>query len=118
LQNAGLFVTTDGSKLWRAKYRFGGIENTASFGKYPQISLLQARQKLAELKNQLSDGINPNELKANNKKLLLVKQKQEENTLSKVFTEWLEAKKSRRSQSTNEKAFNSYEKNIKPWLGV
>jgi integrase len=112
-----LLVKTDGSKHWRYKYRFAGVDKLTSLGKYPQVSLLQARQKHLELKTKIADGINPAEEKIKSKQALKEQVVKDTNTLSKVFTEWLETKKSRRSESTNEKAFNSYEKNIKPWLG-
>ena len=41
-----LEVTPQGSKLWRMKFRQpNGKENRLSFGKYPDVSLEQARQK-------------------------------------------------------------------------
>ena len=39
-----LQVTTAGGKLWRWKYRIGGKEKLLSIGKYPLISLLEARE--------------------------------------------------------------------------
>jgi integrase len=40
-----LLVTPTGGKLWRLKYRFGGIEKLLALGAYPQTSLADARQK-------------------------------------------------------------------------
>ena len=39
-----LAVTPVGGKLWRLKYRIGGKEKLLSIGKYPAVSLLEARQ--------------------------------------------------------------------------
>ena len=39
-----LQVTPAGGKLWRLKYRVGGKEKLLSIGKYPLISLLEARE--------------------------------------------------------------------------
>jgi Arm DNA-binding domain len=36
-------LATSWSKLWRLKYRIGGIEKSLSLGKYPQITLCQVR---------------------------------------------------------------------------
>ncbi|MBU1107873.1 MAG: Arm DNA-binding domain-containing protein, partial [Candidatus Riflebacteria bacterium] len=46
----GLFleVTSQGSKLWRMKYRFAGKSKMISMGKYPEVSLKDAREKRDE----------------------------------------------------------------------
>ena len=57
----GLFVlvTATGSRLWRLKYRFDGKEKLLSFGSYPETTLARAREKRAEAKSRLADGIDP-----------------------------------------------------------
>lgn len=54
-----LFVTPQGSKLWRMAYRLAGKQKTASFGPYPLIGLAEARQKRDELKLKLLAGEDP-----------------------------------------------------------
>jgi len=54
-----LLVRTNGSKLWRAKYRYDGKEKSISFGKYPEVTLAAARNKLQELKKNLENNLNP-----------------------------------------------------------
>lgn len=39
-----LIVSPAGSKLWRLKYRENGKEKLAYFGKYPVVTLNEARQ--------------------------------------------------------------------------
>ena len=51
-----LLVTRSGGKLWHLKYRFDGKEKKLSFGAYPEISLLDARQKRDEARRQLANG--------------------------------------------------------------
>ena len=46
-------------KLFRFKYRFHSKEKLMSFGKYPTVSLKEARRKLAAAKEKLSGGIDP-----------------------------------------------------------
>ncbi|HFU77484.1 MAG TPA: DUF4102 domain-containing protein, partial [Epsilonproteobacteria bacterium] len=58
-----IVIKPNGSKLWRIKYRLDGKEKSKSIGKYPLVSLQEAREKLTQLKKQLLDGINPNEKK-------------------------------------------------------
>lgn len=54
-----IYVTPSGSKKWRIKFRYGGKENIFSAGDYPQVSLREARVKALEIKEMLSNGINP-----------------------------------------------------------
>lgn len=54
-----LLVQKNGSKLWQLRYRFQDKENILSFGKYPLVSLLEARQKRDEAKRLLLEGVNP-----------------------------------------------------------
>ena len=56
-----LFVTVAGGKLWRMKYRYDGKENTLSFGAYPAISLLEAREKRDEARKLLANDVDPSE---------------------------------------------------------
>ena len=54
-----LLVQKGGSKLWQLRYRYLDKENILSFGKYPLVSLLDAREKRDEAKRCLIAGINP-----------------------------------------------------------
>lgn len=54
-----LLVKSTGSKLWRFDYRNSGKRNTMSFGKYPTVSLLEARLKRDEARKTLSAGDDP-----------------------------------------------------------
>lgn len=38
-----LLVNSNGSKLWKFKYRFSGVEKKLSFGAFPDVSLSAAR---------------------------------------------------------------------------
>lgn len=51
-----LYVTPQGSKLWRCAYRLDGRQQTASFGAYPAVSLQEARQRREDLKARLRAG--------------------------------------------------------------
>ena len=62
-----LLVTLKGSKLWRMRYRFQGKEKTLSFGKYPYVSLADARDRRALAKKQLATGQDPRVLEKQKK---------------------------------------------------
>ncbi|MEV8879847.1 integrase arm-type DNA-binding domain-containing protein [Mesorhizobium ciceri] len=51
-------VRNNGSKLWQLRYRYLR-RNILSFGKYPLVSLLDARGKRDDAKRLLIAGINP-----------------------------------------------------------
>src|SRR5882757_9323505 len=54
----GLFmlVTTAGGRLWRFKYRVGGVEKLLTLGAYPDVSLKRAREKRDDARRTLADG--------------------------------------------------------------
>ena len=54
-----LLITPAGGKLWRLKYRFGGAEKLMALGRYPDITLAQARERRDEARKQLAEGIDP-----------------------------------------------------------
>lgn len=54
-----LAVLPSGVKVWRIAYRLNGKPKTISIGPYPDVSLAQARTKLADVKAVLRDGGDP-----------------------------------------------------------
>lgn len=58
-----LLVKTNGSKLWRLKYRIAGKEKLLSFGQYPVVSLKNAREWALEARKLLAAGLDPMEVK-------------------------------------------------------
>ncbi len=54
-----LLVTPRGKKYWRFDYRYDGKRKTISFGKYPEVSLAEARKKRLEARKLLYEGIDP-----------------------------------------------------------
>lgn len=66
----GLYLQINpcGSKLWYQKFRFENKENRMSLGPYPLISLAQAREKQAEIRRLIFEGINPAEKRREEKR--------------------------------------------------
>lgn len=56
-----LRVEPRGSKLWRMQYTFGNKQKSLTFGKYPIVSLAEARRKRDEAKKLIANGIDPAE---------------------------------------------------------
>jgi len=54
-----LVMMPTGSKLWRWKYRWQGSERLMSFGAYPDVTLLLARERHAAARRLLASGVDP-----------------------------------------------------------
>jgi integrase len=82
-----LWVKPTGGKLWRWSYRFDGKEKLMSFGKYPDVSLAQARERHTEARKLLATGIDP---MAQRKVEKTAEKVAVENSFQSVTTQWLE----------------------------
>jgi integrase len=80
-----LLVNPDGSKYWRMDYRHADVRKTLALGKYPEISLADARTKRMAARKQLDDGIDPNQTKRLEK---ATKELAAANTFEAVAREW------------------------------
>ncbi len=58
-----LYVTPKGMKSWRFDYRWLGKRKTAVLGRYPELGLREARERLFEIRKALREGRNPFEKK-------------------------------------------------------
>lgn len=54
-----LLVQPTGAKLWRYKFRLGGVEGLDALGGYPEVSLAEARKAHGESRRLVAEGINP-----------------------------------------------------------
>jgi integrase len=54
-----LLVQPSGAKWWRLRYRFNGVEKMLSLGVYPDVSLVEARERHASARRSLAANIDP-----------------------------------------------------------
>lgn len=80
-----LLITPDGAKYWRMGYRFQGKERLLSFGKYPEVTLADARTKRLEARRLLNDGIDPSQDKKDKAR---AKADEAAHTFEKLAREW------------------------------
>lgn len=80
-----IHVTTNGSKLWRMAYTFGGKQKLLSFGPYPYITLKAARNLREDTKEKLANGVDPQEFK---KEAKLRGEKEAANSFEMIALEW------------------------------
>ncbi|QXV73607.1 integrase protein [Rhizobium phage RHph_X2_30] len=61
MDDLGLYVLVkpNGSRLWRFDYQLSGKRKTLAFGKYPAVSVVDARARRDEARKQLDNGLDP-----------------------------------------------------------
>jgi len=86
----GLFleVLPTGGKSWRMKYRIDGREKRIVFGLWPDISLKQARQRRAEARSLVAQGIDPGAKRKQDKTAAKVQAAEDANTFEVVARDW------------------------------
>ncbi|EJD6048077.1 tyrosine-type recombinase/integrase [Providencia rettgeri] len=107
-----LLVHPNGSKYWRFRYRFGGKEKMLALGKYPEVSLADARARRDEARKQLANDIDPSE----SKKAVRVEQEKEAITFEKVAKDW-HASNKKWSESHSARVLKSLEDNLFAAIG-
>lgn len=110
-----LEVRTNGTKLWRFRYRFLGKASMISLGEYPIVSLAVARQKVADQKALLDQNIDPSKFRQEEKEKAKLNS---EMTFEQVALEWYEEKQSRRSESFRATVKKSFERDLFPAFGL
>lgn len=113
---AGLFllVTPTGGKLWRLKYRFGGMEKLLTLGTYPQSSLSDARQRREDAKKLLANGVDPSELKKAQKAAIVATV---QNAFEVVAREWHSKFSHTWSNVHADTLMERLERDVFPYLG-
>lgn len=112
----GLYVLvhTNGSKYWRLKFRFIGKEKVYSIGKYPQVSLAEAREERFRIKQIIKEGHNPNESK---KTIILERQLKTNNSFESVANDWHTKNINKWTLRHGKKLKTWIEKDIAPMIG-
>ncbi|MEC5218586.1 integrase [Actimicrobium sp. GrIS 1.19] len=64
-----LLVNPDGARYWRMDYRFGDARKTLALGKYPDVSLADARARRTAARKSLAEGIDPGQVKKDEKRI-------------------------------------------------
>lgn len=110
-----LLVTPSGGKLWNLKYHFNGKEKRLSFGSYPTVSLLDARQRRADAKRLLSNGVDPSEIKKAQKAATIA---EIQNAFEVVAREWHSKFKHTWSEVHATTLLERLERDVLPYLGA
>ena len=111
-----LEVMPNGTRFWRMAYRQpNGKKNRLTFGKYPEVSLAEARDKRLAARKLMAQGIDPGMARREEKH---AKEKAALNTFEAVARAWLARTAADRAASTQEKNTAWLERNIFPAIGA
>ena len=112
----GLFlqVNKSGSKLWRMKYRFHNKEKLLSLGKYPEVTLQEARDKKYQARRLLSKGVDPSADKRAKKADAI---RSIGNSFEAVAKEWHTTNLNKWSKAHGDKIWRRVELHLLPKLG-
>lgn len=113
----GLYVevATSGSRLWRWKYRYGEKEKRLALGKYPDVSLADARAKRDQYRATLAKGIDPGILK---KQIEKADSALAVSAFEIVAREWYAVKSPKWVPAHGGRIIRRLERDIFPWIGA
>ncbi len=109
-----LEVSPAGGKLWRLKYRFGGIEKRLALGAYPDTGLKDARSKRDAARKLLAAGVDPS---AQRKAEKLAGSERAANSFEVVAREWYAKQSTQWVASHAVKIIRRMERDLFPWIG-
>lgn len=109
-----LYITPAGGKSFRFDYAMNGKRATLTIGKYPAVSLSEARAAAEQARNQIANGINPAEKKKQ------AKQEQKArllNTFEHLARQWYAANLHRWKSDNAARIMGYLEKDVFPYIG-
>ena len=109
-----LEIAPSGGKLWRLKYRFDGKEKRLALGRYPEISLADARKRREAARELLANGVDPSE---DRKAKKAERAARLENNFEAVAREWFEKNAPNWAPTHADKIIKRLENDVFPWLG-
>jgi hypothetical protein len=107
-------ITPAGSKLWRWRYNFNGKPQMLALGKFPAVSLEQARRKAEDARQQLQAGKHPTREKKAEK---LRRSISNENTFEAITRKWIELKGEKLNKKYHKQSLVRLEKHVFPLIG-
>jgi integrase len=110
-----LEVAPSGGKWWRWKYRFSGKEKRLSFGVYPEVSLMEARDVCDDARKLLKSGVDPSQQRKSERQSQTDKAA---NSFEVVAREWLSKNKTVWSEGHTDRVISLFEHDILPFLGT
>ena len=108
-----LLVSPSGGKLWRMDYRFNDKRKTLYLKSYPEITLADARKARDDARKLIANGVDPNELKKEQKDIELAQSE----TFQLIAIEWHTTFKSKWTEKHSGRLLTRLEQDFFPFLG-
>ena len=102
-----LDVSDAGGKSWRYDFTHAKKRYTLTIGKYPIISLKEARERHIQAKQSLAKGVNPCEEKKAKKQEIQRETETQQRTFAVVAMDWFKSQQAGNAERTSV-AFYSY----------
>ena len=111
-----LEISPAGGKLWRWRYYFQGKGQMLALGKYPEVSLSQARKLRDEAREQAKSGQNPTRIRKAQK---LRRMQEGENTFERTARRWFELRQGKLNEKYHKQCLERLEpaKRMKQLIG-
>lgn len=110
-----LYINTSGGKLWRFDFSHNGKRKTLSIGKYPTISLVEARQAAENARRLLASGQDPSEAKQQGKR---ERQAAALNTFESIARRWHTDNLHRWKENHAARVLRYFETDVFPGIGA
>lgn len=110
-----LYINTSGGKLWRFDFSHNGKRKTLSIGKYPTISLVEARQAAENARRLLVSGQDPSEAKQQEKR---ERQAAALNTFEAIARRWHTDNLHRWKENHAARVLRYFETDVFPAIGT
>lgn len=112
-----IHVSPAGGKLWRLFYRFDGKQKTLALGKYPEVSLADARKLRDEARALIAQGVDPSAHKREAKATAAIEAADMANTFEAVARDWFSKKRTAWTESHQKKILSRLENQLFPHIG-
>jgi integrase len=103
-------VTPAGAKYWRHVYSFEGRQRRMSLGVYPEVSLKLAREKHADSRKLIAQGIDPSSKRKADREARA-------DTYEAITREWFAKNMADKVDSYSSKVIARQERYVFPWIG-
>ena len=110
-----LYINTSGGKLWRFDFSHNGKRKTLSIGKYPTVSLVEARQAAENARRLLVSGQDPSEAKQQEKR---ERQAAALNTFEAIARRWHSDNLIRWKENHAARVLRYFETDVFPVIGA
>jgi integrase len=109
-----LLLSAKGEKGWRLKYRYLGKEKLLSMGTFPEVGLKLARERRADARRVLAQGLDPSAARKAAKRGQTLKAA---NTFEAVARRWFDAAKPKWTDGHTKRVLAALERDLFPFIG-